>query len=162
MTFAELDTELGRIPHGGYAPFMLSLSEGADNELTVRIAPSYVGEPRVIAEDEEPNPVLRGLLNMSRPLLPSEERAYTITFEDYITYLVRNESFCSGDPKEIYTGRFLRVYQKSALLERLGELTDAQMLDDGSYYPYKWSHYCIVTQNQIIDVISDDAPAVNI
>lgn len=75
MTFEELDKALGK-----YAPFMLSLSEGEDNELTVMIAPSCAGERRGFSEDEEPNPKLRGLLNDSRPILPDEEWAYTIFF----------------------------------------------------------------------------------
>ncbi|MDE6727990.1 MAG: hypothetical protein K2J80_08645 [Oscillospiraceae bacterium] len=162
MTFAELDTELGRMPHSGYAPFMLSLSEGADNELTVRIASSYAGDPHETVEDEEPNPALRRLLNKSRPLLPDEKRVYDITFEDYIIYQVGNESYCSGDPNERFSGKFLRICEKSALLRRLGEFSDAQTLADGTYYPGKWTHYEIVTQNHIIDVVSAHEPVVNI
>lgn len=157
MTFEELDKALG-----GYAPFMLSLSDGEDNELTVTIAPSYAGEPHDFSEVEEPNPKLRGLMNSSRPILSDEKRAYTITFEGYIIYQVGNESYCSGSPGDKYSGRFLRVCEKSALLERVGEFSDAQILEDGTYYPGKWAHYEIVTQNHIIGVISAGAPVVNI
>lgn len=162
MTFEELDKELVRTSPDDLAPFMLSLSEGEDNELTVRIAPSYAGEKREFSEDEEPDPKLRGLLNKSRPILLDEKRVYTITFEGYIIYQVGNESYCSGSPNDKYTGRFLRVYETSALLERIGEFSDAQMLSDGTYYPGKWAHYEIVTQNHIIGVISHREPSVNV
>lgn len=157
MTFEELDNTFGE-----YAPFMLSLSDTEDNELTVRLAASAVGEQRELSENDEPNPALRGLLNRSRPLLPETEREYTITFGRYIIYQVGNESFCSGDPNERFRGRFLRVYESSFLLGNISRITDAQVLEDGSYYPAKWSHYKIITLNHIIDVISVGEPVVNI
>lgn len=157
MTFEELDKALGK-----YAPFLLSLSDGGENELLVTISPSEVGEMRELTEAGEPNPALRGLLNNSRPILPNEKLAYTITFEGYILYQVGNESCCSGDPRDSFGGRFLRIYEKSALLKHIGELSDAQILEDGTYYPGKWAHYEIVTQNHIISVISLDKPLVNI
>lgn len=157
MTFTELDKTLG-----GHAPFLLSLNDGEAGELTLRIAPSFVGEQREASESEEPNDALRRLLNESRPLLVSEEREYTITFENYIIYQVGNESYCSGSPNDKYSGRSLRIYESSALLNRLGEFTDAQLLEDGSPYPGKWTHYGIVTQNHIIDIISLSEPNVNI
>ena len=160
MTFEELDKELERISFGDLAPFMLS--EGVDNELTVRIAPAQAGEPCGITEDDEPNPALRELINKSRPILLDEKRAYTITFEGYIIYQVGNESYCSGDPRDRYSGRSLRICESSALLKRLGEFADAQILADGTFYPGKWTHYRVVTQNHIIDVISANEPIVNI
>lgn len=157
MRFEELDEILGE-----YAPFLRSLNDNENNCLTLRIAPSYVGESREVSESEEPNDALRHLLNGSRPLVPDEESVYEIVFDNYIIYQVGNESFCSGDPNDKYTGRFLRIYESSALLNRLGEFTDAQTLADGSYYPGKWTHYEVVTQNHIIDMISLCEPKVNI
>lgn len=158
MTFQELDKKIS----GGFAPFMIKLSEGEDNELSVTIMPSEVGEKCEFSEDDEPNPVIRGLLNDSLPILPNENEAYTITFEGYILYQVGNESYCSGSPRDKFTGRFLRVYESSALLEYIGELSDAQILEDGTFYPAKWAHYEIVTQNHIISIISYIEPSVKI
>lgn len=158
MTFEELDEILAVAPH---APFMLSLSEGRDNELTVRIAPSYVGESREITEEEVPNSQLRGILNDSRPIEIDSEHVYEITFDRYIIYQVGNESFCSGNPNDEFFGSFLRVYTKSFLLDNLSRMTDAQALDDGSFYPAKWTHYQIITLNHIVDVISLGEPRVN-
>lgn len=156
MNFEELDKELE------YTPFMLSLVDVTDNELTVRIAQAYAGEPRELNGLDEPNPALRDILNGSRPLLPDEQRVCEIRFDNYLIYQVGNESFCSGDPNERYSGRFLRVYDSSVLLAHLGDFTDAQMLRDGTYYPKKWTHYRIITLNHIIDVVSLGEPTVNI
>lgn len=160
MTFEELDKTLDAF--GGHAPFLLSLNDGEDNELTLRIAPSLIGEQWEISESDEPNDALRRLLTESRPLLVSEGSVYEIAFDRYIIYQVGNESYCSGSPNDKYSGRFLRIYESSALLNRLREFTDAQVLEDGSHYPGKWTHYGIVTQNHIIDVVSLGEPNVNI
>lgn len=160
MTFEELDKTLDAL--GGHAPFLLSLNDGEDNELILRIAPSIVGEQREVSESDEPNAALRRLLKDSRPLLVNEESVCEIVFDRYIIYQVGNESLCSGYPNERRTGNFLRIYESSALLNRFGEFTDAQLLEDGSYYPGKWTHYGIITQNHIIDVVSLDEPNVNI
>ena len=156
MKFEELDRGLE------YAPFMLSLSDCTDNELTVRIAEAYAGEPCELTELDEPNAALRGILNRSRPLMPDEQRVYEITFDNYLIYQVGNESFCSGDPNSKYSGKFLRKYERSALLEHLGDFTDAQILEDGTHYPKEWTHYQIITLNHIIDVASLGEPTVNV
>lgn len=158
MTFEELDEILSVAP---YAPFMLSLFEGRDNELTVKIAPSHVGESRDITEEEVPNPQLRNILNGSRPIEIDSEHVYEITFDRYIIYQVGNESFCSGNPNDEFSGGFLRVYTRSFLLDNLSRMTDAQELDDGSFYPAKWTHYQIITLNHIVDIISLGEPSVN-
>ncbi len=157
MRFEELDEILGE-----YAPFLRSLNDNEDNELTLQIAPTRVDKRQEVSESGEPNDALRSLLNGSRPLLPNKQSVYEIVFDNYIIYQVGSESFCSGSPNEKYTGRYLRVYEKSALLNRLGEFSDAQTLADGSYYPGKWTHYEVVTQNHVTDVISVGKPIVNI
>lgn len=157
MRFEELDERLGE-----YASFLRSLNDGKDNRLTLQISPSQIGERSELSAGEEPNDALRRLLNGLHPIVPDEESVYEIVFENYIIYQVGNESFCSGDPNDKFSGRFLRIYESSALLRRLGELTDAQTLEDGSYYPAEWTHYEVVTQNHIVDVISLEEPRVNI
>lgn len=73
---------------------------------------------------------------------------------------MRNESFWSGDPNEVRHGRYLITFEKSKLLSHLEEITDAQKLDDGAFYPGKWTHYAIYTQDHVIDVISHCPPDV--
>lgn len=157
MTFEELDGILSQAP---YAPFMISLSESGDNELTIRLAPSFAGDIGYSAA-EEPNSQLRKILSDARPLLPDKKCGYEIVFDRYIIYQIRNESFFSGNSEDKFFGRFLRIYQKSFLLDNLSRMTDAQMLEDGRFYPAKWTHYGILTLNHIIDIISFSDPIVN-
>lgn len=158
MTFEQLDEIFAAAP---YAPYMLSLSDGKDNDLTVKIAPSFAGESREVTEAEVPNRQLREIMNDSRPIMLDKEHVYEITFDRYIIYQVGNESFCSGNLNDDFSGSFLRVYTKSFLLDNISRMTDAQTLDDGSFYPAKWEHYQIITLNHIIDIISLEKPSVN-
>jgi len=80
-----------------------------------------------------------------------------IRFENYIMYQVRNESFSRID-RQTRQGRYMATYEQSFLLNHLSEITDAQQGDDGSFYPAKWKHYSIFTQNQVIDIISHCEP----
>lgn len=157
MTFEELDGILSQAP---CAPFMTSLSESGDNELTIRLAPSFAGDIGC-GVAEELDPQLRKILSDARPLLPDKKCGYEIIFDRYIIYQIRNESFFSGSPEDKFSGQFLRIYQKSFLLDNLSIITDAQILNDGGFYPAKWAHYGIVTLNHIIDIISFNNPIVN-
>lgn len=52
------------------------------------------------------------------------------------------------------------IFERSKLLEYLSTATDACQLDDSSFYPDKWIHYGVYTQNHIIDIISQEEPKV--
>ena len=43
----------------------------------------------------------------------------------------------------------------------MSDFTDAQQLEDGTFYPGKWEHYCILTQCHVIDVIAHEPPVVS-
>ena len=72
---------------------------------------------------------------------------------------MRNESYCAPDPPESRTGKYLVVFEKSALLDYLSVSTDAQQWD-GGFFPYRWRHYGVRTQNQVIDIVSHADPRV--
>ena len=163
LSLGSLDLKLGK-----HAPFLLTLAEGMDNELRILIAGSEIGEfgeglddILSFSNDEELNKTLQNILRDSSPITPNEEHQYEIRFDRYIIYQVRNESFCSFDPDEFRVGKFLIVFEKSKLLEDLTSVTDVCKFEDGTYYPGKWKHYGIYTQNHIIDVVSHIPPAVS-
>ncbi len=141
-------------------PFLLELHDNPDNELSLRIALPAIGEP--LTENELASyPVKVGdILKKSVPIEPDEKQIYQIVFPSYITYLMRNESYCSPDPYEIREGTHFMIYTKSRLLDSLPILTDCQTLSDGTLYPYPWKHYGIITNNHVIDVISGDEPII--
>lgn len=161
LAFEKLDLLLGN-----HAPFLISLSDGLQEELHIVIAAAEVRvEGGNIPDFEEVNEatreVLQEILADTQPIEINERRLFEICFHDYIIYQIRNESFSSFDPQEIRCGKYLITFEKSKLLSRLNEITDAQQLEDGSFYPDKWTHYGIYTQNHVIDVVSHCAPVIS-
>lgn len=161
LTFDMLDAKLG-----DDAPFLISLSDGLQEELRLVIAGAIVGNtddniPDFEGTDDATKRAIRAVLAKTRPIEANEQCSFEICFHNYITYRIRNESFSSYDPEAIGNGRYLIIFEKSEFLSNLHITTDAQVLDDGSYYPGKWIHYGIYTQNHIIDVIAQDAPDIS-
>lgn len=163
MIFEELDSVIG-----DHAPFLVSLEDGVREELRLVIAAAEVGEPGADVPDfsdmgEATNKSLQEILAKTRPIEINERRQYEIYFQDYILYQVRDESYCSfDDHEEIRHGRYLITFEKSKLLSYLSGVTDVGQLRDGSFYPGKWTHYGIYTQNHVIDVISHTPPIITV
>lgn len=154
ITFETLDRLLG-----DHAPFLVSLSDGPDNELRIIISPASIGE--VGSRNVEPtDSILHGILSKCSPITPAKNERYEITFENYIIYQNRNESWATYFPEEIRCGTFLIIFEKSRLLDNLCEITDVGQLASGAWYPGPWKHYGVYTQNHVIDVISHCHPVV--
>lgn len=162
LSLEKLDLLLGE-----QAPFLMSLSDGSQGELHLTIAAAKIGEadsniPEFEGADQAVQQTLGRILSASRPIEPKEHRLFEICFRDYIIYQIRNESFCSYDPEEIRHGKYLIVFETSKLLSHLDEITDARQFDGDSFYPGKWTHYGIYTQNHVIDVVSHCPPTISI
>ena len=141
-------------------PFLLELHDNSDNELSLKIALPMAGNPLAKNELAGYSAKIGDILKKSVPIEPDEKQIYQIVFPSYITYLMRNESYCSLDPYEVREGTHFMIYTKSRLLDSLPILTDCQTLSDGTLYPYPWKHYGIITNNHVIDVISGDEPMI--
>ena len=145
---------------GDHGPFLVSLSDGPDNELRVVIARAVAGEVGVRTKGDMSNGVLNDILSKCRPIEPDETALYEIYFENYITYRITNESYAVGDPEEISYGGYLAIVKKSKYLDRLDEIAGVFQLDDGTFFPGEWKQYGIYTQNHIIEIISHCSPVV--
>lgn len=156
VSFLEARRVLERADH---APFLIELKEEYDNELHVTIECACVDD-MIIPRDFYGNANVDKILAHCKPIIPDPAQKWEIIFDDYIIYQVRNESYCSFDTKEIRTGKYLIIFKESELLNYLLVSTDAQQLDDGTFYPAPWQHYGIYTQNHIIDVVSQAEPKV--
>lgn len=141
------------------APLVLKILDDELNYLTIYVATTVISD---VKETMVPSgiEVLDNILSDTCSILPDEDMIYEITFERYIMYQMRNESFVSRDEYEIRNGQFFVIYERSRLLEYLLTITDCQQLSDGTYYPDEWKHYGIIAQNHIIDVISVEPPVV--
>lgn len=144
------------------APFLLSMTDHPDNELSVIIALPRKGEegadldmtlyPPEIADG------VKDILLKSYPVYEDPEQVYEIYFKDYIIYQCRNESYTCGDSSEIRTGKYLTIYEKSKLLDYY----ESVLFDfDDDETKSNRKHYCIGTVNHVIDVISNDPPTIS-
>ncbi len=140
------------------APFLKKISENDMNKVTFIVSLSCYGKND--HETEIENQQLRNILKDAVPIIPDDDNTYEIVFDDYILYQTRNESYCSSDRYEITKGKYFVIYEKSRLLDMLGQITDCQQLNDGSYYPSEWVHYGICCQNHIVDIISCNEPLI--
>ena len=148
-----------RNEHFKHAPFLLKAVEYDENCIRLTVSLACEGEKGSDLDDMG-IPALGEILRKAVPIYPDENEVYEITFEQYILYLTRNESYCSGDDDEVKRGTFFVIYEKSRLLDMLHLLTDCQILSDGTAYPGEWKHYGIVCQNHIIDIVSHHEPTV--
>ena len=82
-------------------------------------------------------------------------RWFEVVWDTYISYSVRNESYCSWDKDEEWSGNAFRIYTRSKFLDFVASGTFAS--DD---YPGPFVHYEIVCSDHIIDVASEHPPTV--
>ncbi len=84
-------------------------------------------------------------------------RFFEIVWNSYIAYCVRNESYCSPEKEaEIAIGnKRFRVYSKSYFTDYISNATFAT-----SEYPGPVLHYCVATENHVVDVASMEQPQI--
>src|ERR1700735_3064512 len=81
-------------------------------------------------------------------------KLFEITWRTYITYSVRNESYCAvSKDEEIAVGKKFRIYSKSHFLDFVSRGTFAT-----AEYPGSFQHYSVLCENHVIDVVSTDSP----
>ena len=140
------------------APFLIKTDEEEENCVRFTISLSCTNEK--ISKIDTGIENLDKILSNAVPICPDYNERYEITFESYVMYQVRNESYCSYDDYELGKGNYFIVFEKSRLLDVLPIITDCQVLSDGTFYPDKWKHYGIYCLNHIIDVITYNEPII--
>ena len=135
------------------APFVISINDDTDNQLSIDIAlPAPTSEKTNYA-----NPTLNKILANAVPIAPNLGAIYRITFESYIIYQCRNESYTCYDNTEIGKGKYLIVFEKSKLLDYY----ESVLFDfDTESTKSQRKHYGIYTENHIIDVIANEPPTI--
>ena len=139
-------------------PFLLEIQDAPDNILRILAALPDIGEPGT--GEKTGLETVDSILETCRPVTPDPDAVYEITFEPYILYQVRSESYCAWDSDEVQTGQYFSILTRSRLLDQVDRVTDCCRLPDGFCYPGPWTHYRICGQNHVVDVIAQDPPKI--
>lgn len=131
--------------------YLTRIEEPEDNTLSL-----IIEEARPVGSEEDIE-VGGVIIPNSREIVSDEScSAWKISFDNYIAYSVRNESFTFLDPGEERTARLFCLYTKSKFIDYVREATIAK-----SVFPELTSqHYSINCLNHIIDVISFKEPEI--
>ena len=82
---------------------------------------------------------------------------YRITFKHYIAYCVTNETCAGAGNDEKSIGSLFRTYAKSQFLDYVAASTNGVPETLGGY-----THYEVMTLNQIIDIVATREPQIEI
>jgi len=130
--------------------YLDSISEPETNTLLLVFSEGIVSdrtETLVIGDAEIPD---------VRPIeVTAVSRHFEVVWDSYISYAVRNESYCTWDREEEWSGNAFRVYSKSKFLDFIAGGTFAR-----ADYPGPFVHYEILCSDHIIDVASEHPPTV--
>jgi len=130
--------------------FLTGISEPETNSLRI-----VLSEGRV-SETEETWDVAGVAIPGIRSIdITAQSRRFEIFWSCYISYAVRDESYCSWDKEEEWVGTSFRIYSKSKFLDFVGNGTFAS-----AEYPGPFKHYEIVCLDHIIDVASEEPPII--
>lgn len=142
--------------------FLREISEPDENVLRLVIEEGRLGE-QITKEDleealDEVEETINSIILGSYPVVSDENCfAYEIVFETYVAYSVRNESFCSFDEYEQFSGSVFRNYSKSRFLDYIKVSTFA-----AEDFTGKFNHYGIIMARHNIDVASEVEPKIKL
>lgn len=133
------------------ALYLREMSEPLANELRI------VVEEATAMIDGEAVPVVNKVLSelhLAEKVRPG--RRFEIVWEFYVSYSVTEESYALADDQaEEWEGSVFRVYSESKLLDYTRNLTSCT-----DEFPGPISHYQLICEEQVIDVISTERPKV--
>ncbi|MBK0011609.1 hypothetical protein [Stenotrophomonas sp. S41] len=85
--------------------------------------------------------------------ITSDSQRFELVWDDYISYVVHNECYQSGDDSEDWSGNLFRRYSRSKFLDYLDHATFAD-----SRYPGPFAHYQLICQDHVIDIAALQPP----
>jgi hypothetical protein len=131
--------------------FLREIGEPEENSLRLVIEEAKADGP---AENREilPGKVIRGTRAIESD---ASCRAFELVWPSYVSYSVRNESFCTLDKEGVWEGRLFCRYSKSHFLDYVARATFAS-----ADYPGPLRHWGVNCLNHIVDVVSTAEPRV--
>ena len=135
-------------------PYILNINDNVDNVLKIIVSLPYSGEKGSEASNTG-NKDLDEILKKAYPVLIDYNEIYEITFESYIMYQTRNESFTYPDEKSKVLGEYFTIIKNSSYLKMVKSITFYNDIFDDKYM-----HYGIFSWNHVIDIISAEEPKI--
>ena len=135
-------------------PYILNINDNIDNVLKIIVSLPYSGEKGSEASNTG-NKDLDEILKKAYPVLIDYNEIYEITFESYIMYQTRNESFAYLDENSKVLGEYFTIIKNSSYLKMVKSIT--------FYYDMfgdKYTHYGILSWNHVVDIISAEEPKI--
>src|SRR5262245_28313077 len=116
--------------------FLAELEELPGNDLRLVVEEGQAtGSPKSVRMGD-------AIVGNAQPIKANPDSAWEVLFQTYIAYLVRNESYVTGDLSETWQGTRLRTYSKSKFLEHVRASTFAT--DD---FPGPLCHHEVVCED---------------
>ena len=135
-------------------PYILNINDNIDNVLKIIVSLPYSGEKGSEASNTG-NKDLDEILKEAYPVLIDYNEIYEITFESYIMYQTRNESFAYLDENSKVLGEYFTIIKNSSYLKMVKSITFYNDIFDDKYM-----HYGIFSWNHVIDIISAEKPKI--
>ena len=135
-------------------PYILNINDNIDNVLKIIVSLPYSGEKGSEASNTG-NKNLDEILKKAYPVLIDYNEIYEITFESYIMYQTRNESFAYPDENSKVLGEYFTIIKNSSYLKMVKSITFYNDIFDDKYM-----HYGIFSWNHVIDIISAEEPKI--
>ena len=136
-------------PKGSLKLYVTEIGEPSENELRIVVAEGLIGEPTAIEFAGHD-------LGEGRPIEISDaSRSFEIWWDNYVAYAVRDESYWKAEEGEPRLADHLNRRYGSAFQRYVSETTFAD-----NVYPGPLEHWCLITLNHMVDVISVGPPRV--
>ena len=135
-------------------PYILNINDNIDNVLKIIVSLPYSREKGSEASNTG-NKYLDEILKKAYPVLIDYNEIYEITFESYIMYQTRNESFAYPDENSKVLGEYFTIIKNSSYLKMVKNITFYNDIFDDKYI-----HYGIFSWNHVVDIISAEEPKI--
>ena len=135
-------------------PYILNINDNIDNVLKIIVSLPYSGEKGSEASNTGSKD-LDEILKKAYPVLIDYNEIYEITFESYIMYQTRNESFAYPDENSKVLGEYFTIIKNSSYLKMVKSITFYNDIFDDKY-----THYGILSWNHVVDIISAEEPKI--
>lgn len=151
----------GKITDGAsHAPFLIEIAEHESNELKIVVALAACGEIEAESNNTGSKQV-DSLLRTCVSINADTDNRYEIVFENYVFYMIRNESFAQmWGEDEIVEGDYFVLFENSILLDFLPHIAEVEIIK--ACYQQGCHHYGIICQNHFIDVIATSEPRIRL